>query len=54
MGRIGMAARVRGGGLSDRFRSITRPLAKATRALRVLDVNQEWRMPSFSGKRVGC
>jgi hypothetical protein len=54
IGRIGMAARVRGGWSSDRFRSITMTLATAMRAPRALDVNQEWRDWSFSGNRVDC
>jgi hypothetical protein len=43
IGRIGVAARVRGGWSSDRFRSITMSLATAMRAPRALDVHQEWR-----------
>jgi hypothetical protein len=54
IGRIGMAARVRGGRLSDRCRPLTMPLATATRAPRALDVNQEWRVSFFSVNRVGC
>jgi hypothetical protein len=54
IGRIGMAARVRGGWLSDRFRSIAMPLATATRAPTALDIHQEWRVPFFSGNQVGC
>jgi len=53
-GRIGMPARVCGGWLSDRFRSITMTLATATRAPRKLDANQGWCVPSFSGDPVGC
>jgi hypothetical protein len=54
IGRIGMAARLRGGGLTDRFGSLTMPLKNATPAPRAFDVNQEGCLPSFSGNRVGC
>jgi len=54
IGRIGMAARVRGGCLGVRFRSIAMTLATAMRALRALDVNQECRDWSFSGNQVDC
>jgi len=53
IGRIGTATRVRGGWLSDRFRSITMLLATATRVPRALDVDQESRERSFSGNRLG-